>query len=94
MTIIFLLLLNVQRSSGCYANRAQSTVSMAWFLALSSMLLLLSSYFAGLQVARFLLVMSCEGLCDGSRIRDWPHLAVWPFVLVEVLQKTFKVGAE
>lgn len=58
LVIIFLLLLGVQRRSGCYANRAQSTVSMAWFLALSSMLLLLASYFAGLQADRLAPVTS------------------------------------
>ncbi|CAK9077058.1 unnamed protein product [Durusdinium trenchii] len=50
MLLTFLLLLCLQRWSGCYANRAQSAISMACFLALSGVLLLLVSYFAGLQV--------------------------------------------
>eukprot|EP00913_Durusdinium_trenchii_P022451 g21088.t1 len=47
MLLTFLLLLCLQRWSGCYANRAQSAISMACFLALSGVLLLLVSYFAG-----------------------------------------------
>eukprot|EP00435_Cladocopium_sp_Y103_P012175 s96_g3.t1 len=50
LILLFLLLQRLQWSSGCYANRAQSAISMACFLSLSSVLLLLASYFAALQV--------------------------------------------
>jgi len=50
LILLFLLLQKLQWSSGCYANRAQSAISMACFLSLSSVLLLLASYFAALQV--------------------------------------------
>ncbi|CAJ1342056.1 unnamed protein product [Effrenium voratum] len=50
MIAVYLLVQILHRSSGSFANRAKSTSSMAFFLGLCGMLVLLAGYLTALQV--------------------------------------------